>query len=217
MSQKSEIGCVLFALGPEWEAGKKRLGERLSEAGIRWENRMQTPDVPGASRAENLLVLTDSRCLAAELLRRGIACVGCMAGPGGYFDGVGLVLESLDDVDVKTLETYLLHYHHRPVTVARTQRLLLREITERDFDALADISRQMGMQYMQSPSGGDFFERERLSAYAARAYALYGYGLWSVEKHDGTLIGCCGLSDCEWESGETVLELQYMLDEAFRG
>lgn len=216
MVGKNVIGQVVFVLGPEWEKERQELEKRLEEAGISYVQRDRAQAgvqyLEQLKSPEKLLAVTDDREFALKAGKLGIACIGCADADAPYFEHVGMVTDAPSELEVEVLEEYLLHYHHIPVTAAETGRLILREITEDDFEALCRISRQEGMEFAQSGAEGDFFDKERMAAYVAHAYALYGYGMWSVLKKDGTLIGCCGLSDQAWEDGEIRLELQYMLD-----
>lgn len=216
MVRKKVIGQVLFVLGAEWEKERLELEKRLEMAGIFWSQRKGTQAgvqfLEQFKAPEKLIAVTDDRELALKAGELGIACIGCADADAPYFGHAGMVTDAPSELEADILEEYLLHYHHIPVTAAETGRLVLREIAEEDFETLCRISRQEGMEFTQSGAEGDFFDKERMAAYIAHAYALYGYGMWSVLKKDGTLIGCCGLSDQTWEDGDTRLELQYMLD-----
>ena len=260
------LRAVYFCVSDKWRDGAEQLAAALRASGI-FVNFLDGASLPaGEIQEKEYLVITDHRALAALLEKHQVACVGCAGSEEGYFEGVGMVTDAPEQLSVTELEAYLFHCNGWPVTVARTRRLILREITQEDAPQLQRISRQEGMQYLhpcEAKSGGredgalsaksgrqedgasmakscrqengapvsgtasDFFSRERLGAYIRQAYRLQGYGLWSVFTKDGTLIGCCGLSDVPNEAGETRpessaesglvrLELQYMLDEAYR-
>lgn len=165
----------------------------------------------------NTVIITDDRGAAARLSAGGFICIGCedeegQCGISGFFEGAALVTDTLETLDADILEECLLRGTGRPVTVAYTQRLVLREITAQDAPRLYQISTQKGME--AALAGGfedNFFRQETLLAYIGHAYRFFGYGIWGVWKKDGPLIGCCGFS----QNGE-VAELQYMLDEAYR-
>ena len=75
-----------------------------------------------------------------------------------------------------------------------TARLILREMTEDDFDALHVIfSDPQTMQHYPEP-----FDEERTHAWIARnqtRYAELGFGLWAVVlKETGEVIGDCGIT-----------------------
>ena len=91
-----------------------------------------------------------------------------------------------------------------------TQRLLLRQLTRDDVDAIfAIIGDPIAMQYyprtFEREDAVEWIERNR------RRYESDGYGLLAIVlKSSGEVIGDCGLS---WQlaDNETVLELGYHL------
>lgn len=170
------------------------------------------------------VIITDDRALARQFSKRRFVCIGlqrqeCLtdgcgaACENGFFAGAALVTDSLEELDEEILEECLLHMTGRPVTAAETSQLILREMTAEDAPRLYEISTQAGME--KALAGGpeqNFFRQDSFLSYINCAYRFFGFGLWSVLKRDGTLIGCCGFS--YWEDR---IELQYMLDETYRG
>lgn len=197
-----ELRRVMAVLQPSWDGQVKELARRFARAQVSCAScgREEAAALPWRSACRDTIVITDDRALAAELAAAGAVCVGCGAEEGPYFDGAELVTDSPELLEPELLEECLLHAQGRPAVAARTERLVLREIARQDFDALYRISRQEGMEYAQESFGDSCFEPERLAAYVQYAYRLYGYGLWSVLRRDGTLIGCCGLR--AWEEPE---------------
>ena len=99
--------------------------------------------------------------------------------------------------------------------IAETERLILREMTENDFDALCRIMcdpQTMEAAYVTP------FTPEDVHAWLGRhlkRYATLGFGLWAVVlKSDGPMIGQCGLTMQEW-NGREILEVGYLFDKAF--
>ena len=191
----------------------------------------------------HILLLTDDRTLVRQASQEKIACVGVAGMDDSFFEGVDLVVEDPEELELRELEEYLCHCHGIPVTIAQTKRLTLREMTEDDWRVLDQISRQSGMERARRDAEETgAFGKERLAAYISSQYRLYGYGLWSVvlTEDDGsakeksqkegmksngeqgaTVIGCCGFSEMSEnlehsESSCYSLELQYMLDESYR-
>lgn len=228
-----ELKKVVFALEGKWDDPVKELEEKLSDAGItcvrRPEERMNIlrTDDAGLDRTSTLL-MTDDRGFAVKAAERGFVCVGCACGDDAYFEGAALVTDDPSSLDARLLNLCLLHAQKRPATIAETKRLLIREIAEQDFEELYRISRQDGMRYLQEDIS--CFAPERLAAYIRYAYRFYGFGLWSVLRKDGTLIGCCGLTECAEQTRDgrehadekdgtprTRLELQYMVTGEYQG
>lgn len=182
---------------------------------------------------EHILVLTDDRELAEQISEPGIACIGVAGECDAFFNGTDLVVEEPERLELQDLEEYLQRYHGLPVTIARTKRLTLREMIVDDWQVLNRIDHQSGMERArQDAEETDSFEKSRLESYIGSQYRLYGYGLWSVVLDKERVIGCCGFSaldegsdmqkgigdgeDAQDQESPVILELQYMLDEAYR-
>lgn len=83
-----------------------------------------------------------------------------------------------------------------------TERLLFRQYTPEDFDALFEIlSDEETMQHYKCPYDAD--GTRRWISWSMENYQKYGFGLWAlVLKETGEMIGDCGLTlqniDGEW-------------------
>ena len=96
-----------------------------------------------------------------------------------------------------------------------TQRLILREMTEEDFDALyAILSDAETMQHYPSP-----FSREKVKDWITRnqhRYKTDGFGLWTVVlKETGEVIGDCGVT-MQNIRGQLLPEIGYHVHKAHR-
>lgn len=215
---------VVYALDRQGEKEIRSLHARLKREGIfcgsleQWER-----DVRNCRRGERkinrenlrnyLLFITDSPKLLREASEEGFAVIGFCHSTDDYFPGASYVLQSFDGIDADFLEEYLLRSQGRPVEVARTRRLVLRETRMEDFSSLYRISLQTGMRYgLEEKPGEPEEERQKLNAYIKTAYRLYGFGLWTVLCR-GRVIGRCGITPFRLEDGNFALELGYMLDE----
>lgn len=213
-----------------------------------------------------MLLLTDDRALVRRASQEKIACVGVAGADTDFFEGADFVVEDPEELELRELEEYLCHCHGIPVTIAQTERLILREMVKDDWQVLDRVSRQRGMEKARRDAEeDDAFGKERLASYISSQYRLYGYGLWTValadnggqpggktadesekiqksreeeaavlqncsrnvneertetiqqiigdriDEQSGSVIGCCGFSELNEN-----LELQYMLDEAYR-
>ena len=92
--------------------------------------------------------------------------------------------------------------------IIETERLILREMTEADFDALYKVlADRSTMQYYPYP-----FDEERVRGWIDRnigRYRVFGFGLWAVcLKDTGELIGDCGLT-MQMIGGEIKPEIGY--------
>ena len=95
-----------------------------------------------------------------------------------------------------------------------TQRLLLREYTMDDFDALYEImSDPETMQHYPAPF--DKARTRRWIEWNLENYAKYGFGLWAVVlKETGEFIGDCGIT-IQNIDGESLPEIGYHIHKKY--
>jgi [ribosomal protein S5]-alanine N-acetyltransferase len=104
------------------------------------------------------------------------------------------------------------------MTIIETPRLLLRELTDADHEALFEIYQDPRMNRFiggPPPPREEYWQkvRETWPAY----YARHGFGLWAtVRKEDERLLGRCGLLSQEVD-GERHVEVAYALAPEFWG
>ena len=98
--------------------------------------------------------------------------------------------------------------------ILETQRLYLREMTQRDFGALSRILQDEETMYAYNGAFNNEETQEWLDRQIAR-YRKYGFGLWAVVlKETDEMIGQCGLTMQPW-NGQEVLEIGYLLQRAY--
>lgn len=93
--------------------------------------------------------------------------------------------------------------------ILETQRLLLREMTQADYPALAEILQDRVAMFAYEHAFSDE-ETQTWQDRMRERYAKDGFGLWAVVcKETGEMIGQCGLT---WQNydGERVLEIGYL-------
>ena len=92
--------------------------------------------------------------------------------------------------------------------ILETERLMIREYTLKDFDALFEIlSDAETMKYYPKPY--DENGVLRWINWCIDSYRQYGFGLWTLElKETGTFIGDCGIS-MQNIDGEILPEIGY--------
>lgn len=136
--------------------------------------------------------------------------------PKQKFSGVGVLVESFEEVDFLFLEHAYQRKHDIPWTVIETGRCFLREMTLDDLDDLYELYRGASItQYMEG-----LYERKKeeeyTEAYIKNVYRFYGYGMWlAVDKRTGQLIGRAGINNLNLH-GEPALEMGYVVGEAFQ-
>ena len=95
-----------------------------------------------------------------------------------------------------------------------TQRLLLREMTQDDYQGLCRTLQDPQAMYAYEHAFSHREAREWLERQLAR-YEQYGFGLWAVVRRETEeLIGQCGLTMQPTEEGE-VLEVGYLFCKEF--
>ena len=96
----------------------------------------------------------------------------------------------------------------KKIVILETKRLLIREYTPDDFDALFEIlSDAETMKYYPKPY--DENGVSRWINWCIDSYRRYGFGLWALELKDtGVFIGDCGIS-MQNIDGEILPEIGY--------
>jgi ribosomal-protein-alanine N-acetyltransferase len=105
------------------------------------------------------------------------------------------------------------------MTIIETRRLLLRELTDTDHEALYEmyLDPRMNRFIGGPPPPRPEYWRNVRGTWPAY-YARHGFGLWAtVRKEDGRLIGRCGLLEQEIDEGERHVEVGYALGTEFWG
>lgn len=98
--------------------------------------------------------------------------------------------------------------------VLETERLILRELCQVDFQDLAEILQNPNVMYAYEHSFSDSDVQIWLDRQIER-YKKYGFGLWAIVLKDtGEMIGQAGLTMQPYKNTE-VLEIGYLLKERF--
>jgi len=99
-------------------------------------------------------------------------------------------------------------------TILETTRLLLREMTQGDYSALAAILQDEQTMYAYEGAFDDAETQGWLDR-AISGYKERGFGLWAVVlKSNGEMIGDCGIALTNVE-GEYVPEIGYHFNRAY--
>ncbi len=167
---------------------------------------------------EDCLLLTATDRVLAIAEGMDVAVLGYVNPriPGQKFSGVGVLVESFEEVDFLFLEHTYQRKHEIPWTVIETRRCFLREMTLDDLDDLfqlyqgESITRHMEGLYERKK------EEEYTEAYIKNVYRFYGYGMWlAVDKKGGRLIGRAGLNNLNLH-GQPALEMGYVIGEEYQ-
>lgn len=128
-----------------------------------------------------------------------------------------ILVEGFDEVDYDFLNKTYLQANNLPVTIALTNRLIIRELTVENIPSLYQIYQNPEItKYQESLMDNDLqVEIERHTAYINNVYHFYGYGLWGVFlKENNQLIGRCGIQNAIINEIEEI-ELGYLIDPSF--
>ncbi len=98
--------------------------------------------------------------------------------------------------------------------ILETKRLILRELTENDYDSLCKIHKDEKTMYAYNGAFNDDEVRNWLERQLGR-YKEYGFGLWAVVlKETNEMIGQCGLTMQPWFDRQ-VLEIGYLFQRTY--
>ncbi|HIW15105.1 MAG TPA: GNAT family N-acetyltransferase [Firmicutes bacterium] len=100
------------------------------------------------------------------------------------------------------------------MTILETERLILREMDQEDFSDLAQMLQNPRVMVAYEHDFSDEDVQRWLDRQKSR-YETYGFGLWAmILKKTGEMIGQAGLTMQPYK-GKQVLEIGYLLKEAY--
>ncbi len=133
-----------------------------------------------------------------------------------FVSGVRYVTDSLADCEDDYFNMVFSRQKKLPLTILKTKRTLVREITVDDLNELYDIYEDESVRKYLEPLYE--YEEEKLftEKYIENMYGLYGYGLWIVEDiHNGRIIGRAGISIRSIDESDCN-ELGYVIRREYR-
>ena len=167
------------------------------------------------AQEQNLLpdiVISQSTIILQQATALGVTAIAYQTA----FSKADILVEGFEEVDMQFFTRIWQRRHHLPWTILETKRLLVRELTLEDLDALFELYSYEGMtDYME---GLYPYEEEYAyqKAYIESMYGFFGYGMWLVfEKESGKLVGRAGVEHREELDGE--LELGYAIGTPWQG
>lgn len=181
-----------------------------------YEEALKTVDL----RPEDCLCIAGRDCAIAWAKEAGL-CSAAFQNPrlpGESLREAVLVIEGFEEIGSGYLDKVHRRGNHLPWTILATDRLVIREMTVEDLEALYEIYEDPRIARFMEPL---YPEREKeeeyTKSYIRYAYEFYGYGLWAVvEKATGRLIGRAGISNREIRGG-TEQELGYLIAGPYQG
>lgn len=164
---------------------------------------------------EECIVIEDSFNGVCAANRADIPVIGFANEHSGKQDlsKASALVEGFDEIDFQFVENIYLRAHNIPVTIAVTNRLIIRELSVKDIPDMYQIYQNPEVKKF-IPDIDEYLENEieKHKAYIKNVYNFYGYGLWGVfSKENGNLIGRCGIQNT-LVNGQDEIELGYVLD-----
>lgn len=150
----------------------------------------------------------------------GIPCIGYQ-NPGyekTELWGLDWLLQGFEEIDWKFLEMVHTRALGRPVIIGETKRLLIREMTVEDLDALYDLYQDTCPgRFVENLAADRAVEEARTRAYIRYMYGLHQFGMWVlVEKSQGCLIGRAGYGLVDYR-GKTEMDFGYLVGKSWQG
>ena len=168
----------------------------------------------GVSPQETVVV--EDSCFGSQAAKAaGIPCVGYLNPHSGNQDlsAANVLLESFVGIDERFFHNILCRSLGKPVMIADTKRLFIRELEPKDIKEIYQIYKDPDIrQYI--PDIDDYLEEEmkKQEAYIKNVYSFYGYGMCGIfSKTSKKLIGKCGIENLEVD-GKNEIVLSYLLD-----
>lgn len=180
---------------------------------------LKTADILGLL-PEECLVIEDSEngCRAAKAA--GMTCMAYYNPDSGKqnLQTASVVVEGFEEIDAIFANKVYCHHHHLPALVCETERLLIKEMEERDIPRLMEIcTQETSRDACEGIAKPLTEELEGFVDYRTYMYELCDMGYWCVIKKDtGEIIGRAGIEPKYWDNRKTVVELGYVIDENFR-
>lgn len=189
-------------------SGKYKI--KMANAGYDSDFLKKVPDEP--VNPWNVLVLSDAPDAAIKWKGYAVLAVE----HGKRISGIEYVAEGLKQVEDGYMNYVYSRKFHLPVIIKETSRLILREITPGDAEAVLRLYEDReSTQYIPGLSGQEM-ERETVAAYIKNMYGFYGYGMWVVvRKRDNCLIGRAGIEN-RMISGTMYHEIGYFIGKGYR-
>lgn len=188
---------IVFVLHPAWQNTTgpevRTAREELSPEGLSVTSTDEVPTAP----APQTLYLTDSADAYEALQAAGCPAIGYLHrdNAGETFEHCPYLLSEPQWVDADSYQKIYERLTGQPWTILTTDRLVVREMTVDDLDALYALYDEEARRFMTPPDDNHDVERARLRDYIDKVYGLFGYGYWAlVDKASGQLIGRMGFS-----------------------
>lgn len=166
---------------------------------------------------EELFVISDLQEIIDLSGSENIACAGLYSSynRSSAITGVLYCIEDLQYMDFDRILKMWQRFHNIPWTITITDRLVIREQTTEDIDALYEIYSDPEIsRYTENLYSDRDEEYSYMVDYINNQYKYHEYGIWAlVNKESGELIGRAGLS---LRPGCDDLELGFVIGKKYQ-
>ena len=168
-------------------------------------------DLPEEEYDQALLISSDEQKIRWAI-NHEIAVLGVEVPDRNVFLPCSYVIENILSLSKVEVEKIFAREKNMPCRILETNRLLIREMSGDDMEALYDLySDETITPYVEPLFKNREEEYTYIQDYANLIYKFYDLGMWLIiEKETGTLIGRAGVEPMDY-NGETVLELGYLI------
>ena len=160
---------------------------------------------------QETLYITDSETVYHALRQQGRYVLPCRHGGNGNanFTGALYVIEQIEEIGYETVDMAYRRLAGLPWEILTTKRCVIRETIPKDVDSFYQIYAEPDVtRYMEELYADRDEEIAYIEDYRDSVYRFYGYGMWTVQLKDGTVIGRAGIS---WREGFELPELGFVI------
>lgn len=162
-----------------------------------------------AIRYNESLLLTDTPIAAIAAKKAGIALVGVKKQGEKLPIPAPYILQELDGIQISYLNMVYNRFHHIPLIIAETERLVIQELVCDQVEMFFSLCQEAGLktERYHIKAEDKIAQQQFLQTYIKNQYDFYGYGLWGlIEKGNNIWIGIAGVED-----RKDCLELGYAI------
>lgn len=178
---------------------------------------LQVEEKDALNKKEGVLYITDDSAKARYARGKGMAVLIYVDEENKEqdFSGFRYFIEGFDDADEEYYERIYQREKRLPWVIAETERLIIREMSMKDKDALYALYADKSVtKYMEDLQQDSEEQQAHIADYIEKMYGLFEFGMWLVEKKDtGEIIGRVGFQNTETDN---EVELGFLIVPKFQ-
>lgn len=153
------------------------------------------------NKTEGSLYITDDFFKATEARQKDMAVLIYLheQNRNHSFSGFQYFIEGFEDADEVYYERIYRREKKLPWIIGETDRLIIREMTIKDIDALYKLYEDKSVvAFMEDLAPNKEEEEAYITDYIDKMYGVFGFGMWLIElKNSAQIIGRIGFQNCE--------------------